>query len=199
MFLFGRKKETPEEKQARLSKIYAEMQQVCDQGKDKYDKLCSQVDRVLETANKPAECNVIRLASEPYFFPKLKSFQCFFVDWEIWKNNDSIYIYRSEVEDYPEEYYGGDAPAIAQIPIADIQHFRVEGSTYTESKISGGKVTQDRYTGRIKQTAIKSKTIEHDNRVIRMSVFVNGIVKTVDFEYSAYDILCALLPEKEHK
>lgn len=196
---FGRKKETPEEKQARLDRIHAEMQQFCDQGKDKYDKICSQVEDVLKNANKPSECNVVRFASEPFIFPKLKSFQCFFVDWEIWKDNDTLYIYRSEVEDYPEEYYGADAPAIAIIPISSIQHFRVEGSTYTETKISGGKVTQNRYTGRIKQTAIKSKTIEQDNRVIKMSIMVNGVVKVLDFEYSSFDVLCALLPDKEHK
>lgn len=199
MFLFGRKKETPEEKKERLSKIYAEMQQVCDEGKEKYDKLCSQVENVLAVANKPVECNVIRFADEPYFFPKLKSYQCFFVDWEIWRNNDVIYIYRSKVEDYPEEYYEGNAPAIAQIPVSAIQHYRVEGTTYTESKISGGKITQNRYTGKIRQTAIKSKTIEHDSRIIRMSVLVNGVVKAVDFEYSAFDVLCSLIPEKEHR
>lgn len=199
MFLFGRKKETPEAKQERLSKIYAEMQQICDEGKEKYDKLCSQVENVLAVANKPTECNVIRFAAEPYFFPKLKSYQCFFVDWEIWRNNDVIYIYRSKVEDYPEEYYDGNAPAIAQIPVSAIQYYRVEGMTYTESKVSGGKITQNRYTGKIKQTAIKSKTIEHDSRIIRMSVLVNGVIKVVDFEYSAFDVLCALIPEKEHR
>lgn len=199
MFLFGRKKETPEEKRERLDKIYVEMQQVCDQGKDKYDKLCTQVNNVLKNANKPLQCNVVRFTSEPYIFPKFKSYQCFFVDWEIWRHNDDIYIYRSEVEDYPEEYYGGDAPAIAKIPISSIQHFRVEGATYNETKISGGKVTQNRYTGRIKQTAIKSKTVEHDNRVIKMSIMENGIVKVLDFEYSAFDVLYALLPEKEYK
>lgn len=199
MFLFGRKKETPEEKQERLNRIHAEMQQYCDQGKDKFEKLCSQVEYVLKKANKPLECNTVRFASEPFIFPKLKSYQCFFVDWEIWRENDIIYIYRSEVEDYPEEYYGGDAPAIAQILVSNIQYFRVEGSTYTESKISGGKITQNRYTGRIKQTPIKSKTVEHDNRKIKMSIVVNGVVKILEFEYSAYDVLCALLPDKEHR
>lgn len=199
MFLFGRKKETPEEKKERLDRIHAEMQQACNQGKDKYDKLCFQVKNVLENANKPLECNVIRFAAEPYIFPKLKSYQCFFVDWEIWRNNDIIYIYRSEVEDYPEEYYGGDAPAIAQIPVSNIQYFRVEGITYTESKISGGIITQNRRTGKISQTPIKSTTVQHDNRIIKMSILVNGVVKMLEFEYSAFDVLCALLPEKEHK
>lgn len=199
MFLFGKKKETPEEKQERLNKIYAEMQQACNQGKDKYDKLRYQVQSMLENANKPQVCNVVRFAVEPYVFPQLKSYQCFFVDWEIWRDNDIIYIYRSEVEDYPEEYYGGNAPAIAKIPVSSIQDFRVEGSTYVETQISGGKITQNRYTGIIKQTPIKSKTREHDNRIIKVSVDVNGIVKTLDFEYSSFDVLRALLPEKEHK
>lgn len=198
MFFGKKKKETPEEKEERLRRIHAEMQQICDQGKDKYDKLCRQVHTVLETAKKPSECNTVRFAEQPYLFPQLKSYQ-YYTDWEIWRNEDTIYLYCAEVEDYPEQYYGGDAPAIAQIPIAAIQHFRVEGSTYTESKISGGKVTQNRYTGRIKQTALKSSTIQHDTRIIKMCVLVNGVVKTLDFEYSAFDIFCALIPEKEHK
>lgn len=197
--IFGRKKkETQEEKEERLRKVYAEMQQICDQGKDKYDELCSKVQEVLNTANKPSECNIVRFASEPYLFPQLKSYQ-YYTDWEIWRNNEAIYLYCAEVEDYPQEYYGGDAPAIAQIPIASIRRFRVEGSTYTESKISGGRVTQNRYTGRIKQSSLKSTTIQHDNRIVKMSVVVNGVVKILDFEYSAFDILCALLPEKEHE
>lgn len=196
--LFGRKKETPAEKEERLRRIHAEMQQICDQGKDKYDQLCDQVQNVLDGTNKPNECNIVRFAGEPYLFPQLKSYQ-YYTDWEIWRDDDALYIYCKEVEDYPEQYYGGNAPAIAKLPISTIQHFRVEGTTYAETKISGGKVTQDRYTGRIKQTDLKSKTIQHDSRVVRMSINVNGVIKVLDFEYSAFDILCALIPEKEHR
>lgn len=196
--LFGRKKETPAEKEERLRRVRAEMQQAYDQGKAEYDKLCGQVQKVLETASKPSECNIVRFASAPYLFPQLKSYQ-YYTDWEIWRNGDTLYLYRAEVEDYPENYYDGDAPAIAQIPVSSIQHFRIEGSTYAESVISGGKVTQDRRTGKIKQTELKSKTVQHDSRVVRLSVIVNGVVKTVDFEYAAFDVFCALIPEKEHK
>lgn len=195
---FGKKKETPAEKEERLRRIHAEMQQFCDQGKDKYDRLCEQAQKVLDGANKPDECNTVRFAGEPYLFPQLKSYQ-YYTDWEIWRDTDALYIYCKEVEDYPEQYYGGDAPAIAKIDISTIQHFRVEGRTFAETKISGGKVTQNKYTGRIKQTALKSKTIQHDNRIIKMSVNVNGVIKVLDFEYSALDILCALIPEKEHR
>lgn len=195
MFLFGRKKK----KQERLDRIYAEMQNIYEAGKKRYDELCLQVESVLDISGKPFECNVVRFASEPYLFPELKSYQCFFVDWEIWRHNDVIYIYRSEVEDYPEEYYEADAPIIAKIPVSNIIHFRVEGSTYVETRISGGKVTQNKHTGRIKQTAINTKNIHHDNRVVKMSVMVGGVVRVLDFEYSSVDVLCALLPEKEHK
>lgn len=195
---FKRNKKTPEEKAARLDRIHAEMEQFCNQGKDKYDRLVAEVQQVLNSANKPPECNTIRFVNVPYLFPKLKSFQ-YDTDWEVWKNNDILYLYRAEVEDYPEEYYGRDAPAIAAIPIDSIQQFRVEGSTYVETKISGGKVTQSRYTGRIKQTALKSKTIQHDSRIVKMSVLVNGVVKFLEFDYSALDILCVLIPDKEHK
>lgn len=195
---FKRNKETPEEKAARLDRIHGEMEQFCNQGRDKYDRLVAEVQQVLNTANKPAECNTIRFADTPYLFPKLKSFQ-YYTDWEIWRNGNTLYFYCAEVEDYPEEYFGGDAPAIAAISIDSIQHFRVEGSTYAETKIYGGQVTQNKYTGKIKQTALKSKTIQHDTRIVKMSILANGVVKYLDFEYSAFDILCALIPEKEHK
>lgn len=199
MFLFGRKKETPEEKNARIERLNAEIQKSRDAAREKYENLCNRVDQVLEGANKPQECNTIRFAVEPYLFPDLKSYQCFFVDWEVWRHDDKIYIFRSEVENYPEEYYEADAPAIAYISISDIQYFRIEGSTYTESRISGGQITQNARTGRIKQAPLRSTTINHDNRVIKMSVLVNGIVKILNFEYSSLDVLCALLPEKERK
>lgn len=196
--LFGKKKETPEEKQKRLDRIYAEMNAYCNQGKDKYDKLCAKVNTILASANKPDECNVVQFASDPYLFPQLESYQYFFVDWEIWRNNEVLYVYRAEVENYPEEYVNADAPIIAQIPISEIQHFRVEGMTYAETKITGGKVSQNRYSGKIKQTPIKSKTVQHDTRIVRVSVVVNGVVKKLDFTYDAFDVMCALIPEKEH-
>lgn len=195
---FKRNKETPAEKAARLGRIHADMEQFCSQGKDKYDKLVAEVQQVLNSANKPTECNTIRFVNVPYLFPKLKSFQ-YDTDWNIWKSNGTLYLYREEVEDYPEEYYGGDAPAIAAIPIDSIQQFRVEGSAYVETKISGGKVAQNMHTGRITQTALKSKTIPHDTRIVRMSVFVDGVIKFLEFDYSAFDILCVLIPDKEHK
>lgn len=198
MMFFKRNKETPEEKAARLDKIHAEMEQFCNQGKDKYNRLVAEVLKVLDTANKPAECNTIRFADAPYLFPKLKSYQ-YDTDWEIWRNGNTVYLYCAEVEDYPEEYYGGDAPAIASIPIDSIQYFRVEGATYAETEVSGGRVTQSRYTGKIKQTELKSKTVYHDTRIVKMTILVNGVVKSLNFEYPAFDILCALIPEKEHQ
>ena len=93
MFWFNKKKETPEEKQARLDRIDAEMQQRYDQGKGKYDKLCAEVEDVLRYANKPQISNTVRFASAPYIFPELKSYQYFAVDWEIWRHNDNVYIY----------------------------------------------------------------------------------------------------------
>lgn len=196
--MFFKKKETAEEKAARLDRIHAEMEQFCNQGKDKYDRLVAEVRDVLDTANKPAECNTIRFVDTPYLFPTLKSFQ-YDTDWEIWRNGNTLYLYCAEVEEHPEEYLGGDAPMIAAIPIDSIQRFRVEGSTYAETKISGGKVTQSRYTGKIRQTELKSKTVYHDTRIVKMSVLVNGAVKFLDFGYPAFDVLCALIPEKEHQ
>ena len=67
--LFRKKKETPEEKVARLDTLHAEMEQFCNQGKDKYDKLVAEVQQVLNTADKPVECNTIRFADAPHLFP----------------------------------------------------------------------------------------------------------------------------------
>lgn len=196
--MFFKKRESPEEKAARLDRIHAEMAKICEQGKDEYDKLVAQVQSVLEKAEKPPLCNTVRFAEAPYLFPKLKSYQ-YYTDWEVWRSNDSLYFYCAEVEDYPQQYYGGDAPAIARIPVDSIQHFRVHGSTYAETKVSGGQVSQSRRTGRIKQTVLRSTTIQHDTRIVKLSILVNGVVNSLDLEYPAFDIMCALIPEKEHK
>lgn len=197
--MFFKKRETPEEKAARLDRLHAEMEQLCHQGQDKYDQLVAEAQQVLRSASKPAECSTIRFANAPYLFPKLKSFQYYDTDWEIWKSNDTLYLYCAEVEDYPEGYCGKGAPLIAAIPTVAIQQFRVDGAMYSETKISGGKVTQSRYTGKVRQTALQSKTILHDTRSVKMSVLVNGAVKLLELEYAAFDVLCALIPEKERK
>lgn len=193
---FGRKKESAEEKEARLRQARAEIQVFLDDGKYEYDEICEKTRAVLASSGKPVNCSTVRFASEPYFFPDLNSYQVFFTDWEIWTHANNLYIYRSEVTDYPENYAEADAPAIVQIPLSEIRYFRVEGAVTAEIKVSGGKVSQNRYTGRIHQTAIKTKTEQHDSRVVRMCAMNNGTIKTVDFEYSAYDVLRALLPEK---
>ena len=196
LFGFGKKKETPEEKAERLRKAYEGMQREISGGVDKYNKLCQEVGEVLASAGKPSRCNTVRFATMPYLFPKLKSYQVF-TDWEIWRKDDTLYVYCPAVEDYPESYYDGDAPAIAKIEVSDIVHFKIEGGVYSETKVSGGRVKQDRYTGKITQEAIRSKTVQHDDRVVRMSVMVDGIVEQLDFEYPAFDVFCALIPEKE--
>lgn len=194
--LFGRKKESATERDERLRQARKEMQSLMNEGKHEYDAICTRTNAILLMAGKPKVCNTIRFASEPYCFPDLLSYQLYFVDWEIWVYHNVLYIYRSEITDYTENYADADAPAIAQIPISDIKSIRVEGSITSETKITGGKVSQNRYTGRVSQTKIKSKTEQHDNRVVRMCIEKQGTLKTVDFEYSSYDVLSILLPEK---
>lgn len=198
MMLFKSRKEKQAEKAERIQKMHKELEQLTNQGKDKYDIICSVVQKELESANKPAACNTVKFKEESYLFSHIPGYLYVYDEWEIWKTNDKIYFYRSEIPGYPEEYLGADAPAIGSISIDQIIHFRIEGSTYTESKISGGKVTQDRQTGRIKQTAIKSTTVHHDDRYVKLSVSVNGVVKSLAFEYPAYDVFCHLIPDKEH-
>lgn len=194
--LFGRKKELLTEKENRIRKAKAEMQSFLDEGKHKFDEICERTNRVLMSSGKPAVSNTVRFASVPYFFPELQSYQVYFEDWEIWTNEGQLYIYRSAVTDYPEDYAEADAPAIAQIPISSIRYFRIEGIITSETKVTGGVVSQNRHTGRVSQTAIKTRNVNHDGRIVRMCIMDHGVVRTVDFEKTAYDILGALLPEK---
>lgn len=63
--------------------------------------------------------------------------------------------------------------------------------------MSGGVVKQDKRTGKVSQSALKSETVERDKRVVKLSVLKNGIVKKLVFSKEAYDVFLALIPEKE--
>ena len=161
-----------------------------------YARLCQFAAETIKTANKPNVCNTVRLMNEPFLFQKMKSYQ-YFTDWEIWRNNDKLYLYKAEVENYPENCFDGEAPAIGVISTDDIQYFAVEGSVKSETVVSGGVVKQDKRTGKVSQTALKSKAIERDERSVKMSLVIDGIVQKLYFDKDSYDVLLALIPEKE--
>lgn len=73
----------------------------------------------------------------------------------------------------------------------------MEGSVKSETVVSGGVVKQDKRTGKVSQTALKSKAIERDERSVKMSLVIDGIVQKLYFDKDSYDVLLALIPEKE--
>lgn len=163
---------------------------------NEYAQLCQYAAEILKKANKPHVCNTVRLINEPFLFPKMKTYQ-YFTDWEIWRDNDKLYLYKAEVENYPENCFDGEAPAIGVVATDDIQYFALDGSVKAETVVSGGVVKQDKRTGKVSQTALKSKTIEKDERSVKMSLVIDGIVKKLCFDKESYDVLLALIPEKE--
>lgn len=191
--LFGKKKSS--EAYNRMVEETKRMQAQTANEEKKYDDICRKVSEILSTSNKPSECNVVEFTDAPYIFPFLKSYQ-YYTQWEIWRNSDKIYIYCSEVENYPTNY---DAPCIGIINVEDIQYFKSEGNFYTESKINGGTIKQDKRTGKISQTPIKSKTLTHDTRIVKLVINQNGVIKNLSFKKDAYDILFSLIPEKDYE
>lgn len=191
MFWFGKKKQKSE---LIVHKYREERDARLKQENKEYDDICAKVKQVLSNAKKPVECNIVEFADAPFIFPFLKSYQ-YFTEWEIWRTDDVLYIYKSEVENYPDNY---DAPCIAAIRVEDIQYFRCEGDVYIESKTSGGRITQNKHTGKISQTPIITKTINHDTRVVKLTVQRNGIIKHLLFKNDAYDVLFSLMPEKDY-
>lgn len=163
---------------------------------DLYYKLCSKVANTLQDANKPNRCNKVCFADSPFIFPELKSYQ-YYTEWEIWRDNDFIYLYNAQVENFPEDCTVGEAPVIGCITLKDIQYFSMDGQVTTETIVSGGVVKQDKKTGKVSQSALKTKTVERDKRVVKLSVLENGIVKKLVFTKEAYDVFLALIPEKE--
>lgn len=161
-----------------------------------YYELCSKVANELQEANKPTECNTVCFVEAPFLFPDLKSYQ-YYTEWEVWREKERLYFYNAQVENYPEDCTVGEAPLITSIMTSDIQYFSMDGNITTETVVSGGVVKQDKKTGKVSQSALKSKTIERDKRVVKLSVLKNGIVKKLVFSKEAYDVFIALIPEKE--
>lgn len=170
---------------------------------EEYDRVCAEVEKGLLSAKKPVECNVV--TSHVFgadSFPGLKDYQWSFKDWEIWRTGDHLYLYSPTVNGHPDYekfglFIGEPAPMLLSISVPDIQYFKMEGDVFHETKISGGKVTQNQRTGKVKQTPLQAKTVNRDTRYVRVTAQKNGIIKYIDFGQEAYDVLFLLIPEKE--
>lgn len=201
--LLGGKKSKEERKAAaeQASREFAEKEAAFQA---EYDRICADVQTACLSAKKPKECSIV--TSRVFgadFFPRLKDAQWNFKKWEIWRTDDQLYLYSSAVDDYPDPekfglYAGEPAPMLLSIPISDIQYFKIEGDVLSETKISGGQVTQNRRTGRVSQTPLQAKTVNRDTRYVCVTVQKKGVIKHLDFQQDAYDILFSLIPEKEY-
>lgn len=163
---------------------------------EEYKKICCRVTEILKIAEKPSRCNIVKFIDSPFLFPNMVSYQ-YMGDWEVWRTNDLLYLYQAEVEMYPANS-SMDAPEICSIIIENIQYFKLEGSVETNTYVTGGKVTQNKRTGKVSQTALKNKTVKSDSRYVKMSVVIDGLVKTLAFNKESYDIFLLLIPEKEY-
>ena len=160
--------------------------------------------RRLSTAKKPEKCNVVTsrvFGAE--FFEGLEDYQWNLKDWEIWRSGEQLYLYNEAVDGYPDYekfglYIGDPAPMLLEIAISDIQYFKIEGDIYSETKITGGKVTQNRRTGKISQTPLQAKTVNKDTRYVRVTAKKKGLVQHIDFTQDSYDVFFSLIPEKEY-
>ena len=162
-----------------------------------YEKICNRVAQTLENAEKPERCNTVRFTDKPFLFSKMKSFQ-YMAKWQIWRFNETLYLYQEAVEMYPVIGLFKNAPEIGTVAVNDIQYFKAEGEVETNTYVVGGKVTQDKKTEKVSQTALKNKTVTNDTRVVKMSVVVDGIVETLKFNKESYDVFLLLIPEKEY-
>lgn len=171
------------------------MREMNQRNKKAYEQAYNKCEEILKDANKPTRCNKVKIVDKTNFLYELEVFQ-YLIEWNVWRNKNRIYFYSPEVECYPTA--DKDAPFAFFIDVEDIQYFKEEGSIQTELKISGGTINQDKRTGKISQTPISSKTIEHDNRSVILTLNKNSIISKIEFSYASYDVLFALIPEKEY-
>ena len=103
-----------------------------------------------------------------------------------------------------------------EIPISNISFFRQEGDFYNETDVSGGGGGGSSIGGAVvggllaggagavigsrkEVDPIHSKTIIHDTRkIVLYYTDLVGTAQTMDFQFDAYKVFMALIPEKEY-
>ncbi|ABR48985.1 hypothetical protein Amet_2835 [Alkaliphilus metalliredigens QYMF] len=139
----------------------------------------------------------------------------------IWVEEDNLCFFPAKPPEpisNDREYLRKQVQKIKQfkIPIDKIEYYKTKGEIVRENKISGGGGGGYSIKGAVagallaggagaiigsrkKNEAIKSEMIEHDNREMLMSYIDNtNSRRSVYFEYSDFETLKELLPEKEY-
>lgn len=150
---------------------------------------------VLGETKKPKNCNEVYLEEANDFFDDLENYQAK-TTWEVWRSGEQIYFYASQIKGYPS--YSAQGPYAFAVNLSDIQYYRVIGSVKNEVQISGGTVKQDKRTGRVTQTPLKTRTVEHDERLCNLTLRKNGVVSHLLFDAEDFDVFFALIPEKSY-
>ena len=161
--------------------------------KKEYEEVCKRCEEVLKT--KPEHCNTVTITDSTPLLKQFESYQ-YHLKWSTWKHDETLHFYVPRLTNYYSAPFK-EAPYAFSINIDDIQYFRQEGEKTSEIKISGGKIKQDKKTGKISQTPIKSQTVEHDERRTVLTITKDSVVMKINFTHGAYDVFFALIPEKE--
>lgn len=117
------------------------------------------------------------------------------MDWQIWREGNKLYLYADRIMGFPK--YNTNSPYLTKIELSEIMYFKTEGSVTNEVRVSGGTVRQDRNTGRVTQSAIRTQNVSKDNRKTVIKLNIDGVVCEISSNYDAYDVLFSLMPEKE--
>ena len=116
---------------------------------------------------------------------------------------------------YPTNVKSDDDFSIIKINLDDIEYFTVEGEKYYEQKITGGGSTGIQYGGAAlgyliagdagmvlggqrKVNDIKSSTVKHDNRKVKLSYFVNKKRCALYFMLTDLEFFQDNMPDKDY-
>ena len=109
-----------------------------------YEEACKRCEEVLKS--KPERCNTVTITDSTPLLNRFESYQ-YHLKWNVWKHDETLHFYVPRLISYPAPFK--EAPYTFSINIDDIQYFRQEGEKTSEIKISGGKIKQDKKTGKI--------------------------------------------------
>lgn len=132
-----------------------------EKSNEEFEKICFKCKELLSEGNKPDECNEIHIVSDEALLSELSD-GLYKRTWEIWRNNDNIYLYVEKIIGYPS--FRHNSPYGTKLPVSQIKYFKQEVTTRNEVRVTGGTVRQDKKTGKVTQTPIKTQNINYEEK-----------------------------------
>lgn len=160
--------------------------------------------QVLQDNNIPEDHKVIFYKRGHPFFKK-KDF-----DMIMWKDEENLYFVDISFED--------DMIDRIEIPLKDIEYYATRGEVHRDTIVSGGEVSgggssvggaivgglvaggAGAVIGSRKKTEgkpITTKIVTNDERETFLNFFIDGKKRSMFFDYSGYNILLDILPERD--